>query len=52
MADAPAYINVGIIPTVTETQSEHLERGTGRIITFPNWVQVGGYLPLCATLVC
>jgi hypothetical protein len=35
MGDLPAYLNVGVVPTV-DTHGNH---GTGRIITFPNWVQ-------------
>jgi hypothetical protein len=35
MGDPPAYLNVGVLPTT----NEHGETGTGRIVTFPNWVQ-------------
>jgi hypothetical protein len=34
MGDLPAYMNVGVIPTTNEQ-----EKGTGRIVTFPNWIQ-------------
>jgi hypothetical protein len=35
MGDLKGYINVGKVPTTGDGP-----RGTGRIITFPNWVQV------------
>jgi hypothetical protein len=35
MGDLPAYLNIGVLPTT----NEHGENGTGRIVTFPNWVQ-------------
>jgi hypothetical protein len=33
--DMPAYFNVGVLPTTGENEKQ----GTGRIITFPNWLQ-------------
>jgi uncharacterized protein (DUF983 family) len=39
IGDIPAYINVGIVPT-TGDASVAEKVGTGRIVTFPNWVQV------------
>jgi hypothetical protein len=50
MGDVPAYINVGIIPT-TASVIESDQLGTGRMITFPNWVQVGGLVSSNATLI-
>jgi hypothetical protein len=35
MADLKGYINVGKVPTTGDGS-----QGTGRIVTFPNWVQV------------
>jgi hypothetical protein len=31
----PAYFNIGVLPTTSEDE----QQGTGRIITFPNWLQ-------------
>jgi hypothetical protein len=34
MGDLPAYMNIGVIPTTADQ-----DKGTGRIVAFPNWVQ-------------
>jgi hypothetical protein len=50
MGDLPAYMNIGVIPTVNEQGGQ----GTGRIITFPNWAQhrvMGVYNDPSASLV-
>jgi hypothetical protein len=39
MGDVPAYINVGIVPTTGDASAAE-KLGIGRIVTFPNWVQV------------
>jgi hypothetical protein len=44
----PAYINVGVVPTMKEGGAH----GTGRIVTFPNWLQVHRYLRLMSGLEC
>jgi hypothetical protein len=35
IGDLPAYNNIGVISTTSEEGA----LGTGRIVTFPNWVQ-------------
>jgi hypothetical protein len=39
MSDLPGYINVGIVPTTASVIASD-RSSTGRIVTFPNWVQV------------
>jgi hypothetical protein len=51
LSDPSSYINIGVIPTTTSvTESDPID--TGRIITFPNWVQVGISASSMVIIVC
>jgi hypothetical protein len=42
--EIPGYINVGIVPT-TDGAVKSAQLSTGRIIAFPDWLQVGACCP-------
>lgn len=42
----PPYIGFGVVPTTGIHASQDKVPNTGRILTFPNWIQVGLSLSL------
>jgi hypothetical protein len=51
MGNPSGYINIGIIPTTANVMGSN-QLDTGRIITFPNWVQVGVSVFSMVIIVC
>jgi hypothetical protein len=52
LGDPSGYINIGVIPTTASVTESDPILDTGRIITFPNWVQVGVSASSMVIIVC